>query len=74
MPKYNPNIDSLNVDIVQNPVEQLGHNIMFDDAIPEDKHFMHDLIKTKYVNPNILNNIKTYQVIQNSETFDFIRW
>lgn len=70
MPKYNPRIDSLNVSKVENNVEALGSNIMFNDAIPEDKQFMHELIKAKYVNPNLLINIPTYKVEQNSTTFD----
>jgi len=70
MPKYNSNIDSLNTAKVENPVQILGGNIMFDDALPEDKQFMHDLIRVKYRNPNLLNNIPAYQVEQNENTFD----
>ena len=70
MPKYNPNINYLNTTKIEKPVDALGSNIMFEDALPEDKQFMHDLIKVKYNNPNLLNNIPAYQAEQNINTFD----
>ena len=70
MPEYNPSTDNLNISKVENNVEALGNNIMFNDALPEDKQFMHDLIKVRYVSAQSLINIPTYKIEQNSTTFD----
>ena len=43
---------------------------MFDNAVPEDKQFMNELIKIKYQNPSILNNVPTFRIEQSSITFD----
>ena len=69
-PKYEKHIENLDVSPTNDCVSILGDNIMFDNAIPEDKQFMHELIKVKYQHPNILNEIPTFIVKQSAVTFD----
>ncbi|MBR6689893.1 MAG: hypothetical protein IKL65_01010 [Bacilli bacterium] len=70
VPKYNQNIENINVSRIDDCVLALGNNIMFDNAVPEDKQFMNELIKIKYQNPSILNNVPTFRIEQSSITFD----
>ena len=69
-PKYEKDIENIDVSITNNCVAMLGDNIMFENALPEDKQFMHELIKTKYQHPNVLNEIPTFIVKQSAVTFD----
>ena len=69
IPKYNKEIDSLNIKKVENNIGLLGDNIMYDNALPSDKYFINDLIDIKYINPYSLLAIPTYFVEQNVNTF-----
>lgn len=70
MPEYNENLENIQVSKNDNCVNYLGDNIMFDNALPEDKQFINNLIKVKYQNPNSINNIPSYVIGQSSVTFD----
>lgn len=70
VPKYNQNIENINILRIDDCVSTLGNNIMFDNALPEDKQFMNELIKIKYQNPSVLNGISTFSVEQSANTFD----
>lgn len=65
---YDLNIDGLRVDRVNDINEKINPNIMFDDAIPDTKYYLH-LIFGSYKNKCDLSKVKGVQVIQglNSE-------
>jgi len=69
VPKYNPDIDSIQIEKVENNIPVLGNNIMYDDAIPSDKNFINDLINVKYTNPFSLLEINTYKIEQNADSY-----
>jgi len=69
VPKYNKELEILKINKVSNNIALLGDNIMYDNALPNDKNFINDLIKVKYTNPFSLLEIPSYKIEQGNNTF-----
>ena len=70
LPKINDSLDSINVNRVDDTVSYLGNNIMIYNAIPEEKKFLNYMFKPVNKDNSFINNIDSYIIEQNKNTYD----
>ena len=65
---YDTNIDGLRVEQINDINKRIFPNIMFDDAIPDSKYYLHSIFGS-YKNKCDLSKVKSIEMIQglNSE-------
>lgn len=55
---------------IENCISKLGNNIMGKESIPSQKYYLHDIIKTQYVDSEFLNKANSWEFIQGKTTQD----
>lgn len=70
IPKYEKGKPNLTIRKVDNVREELGSNILIDDAIPKDKGFMNYFFVKYPKDEEYIDKIPCYEIIQSENTFD----
>ena len=70
IPKYQKGKPNLTIKKINNVREVLEDNIMVDNAIPKDKHFMNYFFINYPKDESYIDHIPCYEIIQSENTFD----